>query len=70
MANGHQETIKTLGPKLSGAHVAKVLPPEPIDGVRSSSRKRKLKQLYPFEEYSFAKFPRLNKNLVDNSEGN
>ncbi|XP_052771431.1 uncharacterized protein LOC128211069 isoform X2 [Mya arenaria] len=39
---------------------------ENTDGIRSSGRKRKLKQLYPFEEYSYAKFPRLNKNLHDN----
>lgn len=32
---------------------------ETMEGVRSSSRKRKMKQLYPFEEYSYAKFPRL-----------
>lgn len=36
-----------------------------VEGVRSSSRKRKVKQLYPFEEYSFAKFPRLMKNAED-----
>jgi len=34
--------------------------PESADGVRSSGRKRKKKQLYPFEEYTFAKFPRLH----------
>ena len=32
---------------------------ESVEGTRSSSRKRKKKQLYPCEEYSFSKMPRL-----------
>ncbi|XP_053407292.1 uncharacterized protein LOC123546155 [Mercenaria mercenaria] len=34
------------------------------EGVRTSSRKRKMKHLYGFEDYSFTKFPRLMKNAV------
>lgn len=48
--------------------LSKPLPVDTAEGVRSSSRKRKVKQLYPFEEYSFAKFPRLMKNADVNHE--
>ena len=48
--------------------VPKTTPVDSIEGVRSSSRKRKVKQLYPFEEYSFTKFPRLMKNAEKNLE--
>lgn len=43
---------------------------ETPEGVRTSSRKRKVKHLDGFEDYSFSKFPRLMKNAVvgeDNS---
>ncbi|KAL4231038.1 hypothetical protein ACF0H5_008621 [Mactra antiquata] len=37
---------------------------EAQEGVRTSSRKRKVKHLDGFEDYSFSKFPRLMKNAV------
>lgn len=40
------------------------LPVDGAEGVRTSSRKRKVKHLYGFEDYSFTKFPRLMKNAV------
>ena len=65
-----EKVVRKTAPKI----VNKLKSPAPVnnfetpDNVRSSGRKRKLKQLYPFEEYSFAKFPRLNKNLTDDVE--
>lgn len=50
--------------------VSKPVVTDSSEGVRSSSRRRKSKQLYPFEEYSFAKFPRLMKNTDNNTTAN
>lgn len=44
--------------------------PDTADGVRTSSRKRKVKHLYGFEDYSFTKFPRLMKNAVVEEDDN
>lgn len=44
------------------------VPIDVTEGVRTSSRKRKVKHLYGFEDYSFTKFPRLMKNAVKEEE--
>lgn len=44
------------------------VPVDATEGVRTSSRKRKVKHLYGFEDYSFTKFPRLMKNAVKAEE--
>jgi hypothetical protein len=45
-----------------GCQTPKVIPDDKT--VRTSSRKRKMKNLYGFDNYSFTKFPRMMKNAV------
>ena len=55
-----------LSPCVSGFQKQKAISHDTI--VRTSSRKRKMKNLYGFENYSFTKFPRLMKNAVVKDE--